>query len=106
MSVHSTLSLTADFASLLLAGLLVGAMFAVCLILNPAGMDASAYVTQQQRAIRTLNVKLPILGGLATLLAFVTATFRRGSSVELSFAVIAGTLFLAVGLITRFLNQP
>ena len=45
-----------DFADVLLSALLVGAMFGIWLIFNPAGLPAGVYITLQQQGIRTLNV--------------------------------------------------
>ena len=51
-----------DFANLLFAALLVGAMFAVWLVFNPAGLNAGTYVALHQQGVRTLHPALPILG--------------------------------------------
>ena len=100
------LSTIADFASLLLMSLVVGAMFAVWLIFNPAGLDAATYVTQQQHAIRTLNVAMPLLGLVTLLATIASAMFARGDHVRLTLIAAAAVFLLAAGLITRFLNQP
>lgn len=100
------LATTIDFATLLLAALVVGAMFGVWLTLNPAGLDPSLYVAQQQQAIRTLNVSMPALGGLTLLLMLVAAFLARHDRTRLTLFVTAAACFLAAGLITRFLNQP
>ena len=52
-----------EFANLLVAALVAGAMFGVWLSFNPAGLDATSYVALQQQAIRTLNTTMPALGG-------------------------------------------
>lgn len=62
-----------DFADGLLAALLVGAMFGMWLILNPAGLAAGVYITVQQQAIRTLNRAMPILGAATILLTILAA---------------------------------
>lgn len=95
-----------DFADLLLAALLVGAMFGLWLILNPAGLAAGVYITVQQQAIRTLNRAMPILGGATILLTILAAVLGREDSTRL--ALLLGTVvsLAASGLITRFLNQP
>ena len=50
------LSTMIDFTNVLLAALLVGAMFGVWLFLNPAGgSDAVLYVALQQQGIRGLD---------------------------------------------------
>ena len=110
-------ALTVDFLNLLLAALLVGAMFAVWLIFKPEGLDAAAYVTLQQRGIRALSkssagagrggdVKMPILGAITTMLTFAAAVLARGERVRLILLLFAAVLFVVAGFVTRFLNQP
>ncbi len=95
-----------DFANLLIAALVAGAMFGVWLSFNPAGLDAASYVALQQQAIRTLNATMPALGGVAILLTLLAATISRGDSARLALLLAAAACFVAAGLITRFLNQP
>ncbi len=97
---------TIDFANLLLAALVVGAIFGAWLSLDPAGLDASSYVAQQQHAIRAFNVTLPVLGGVMTLLTLVAAVLARDDYARLALLLTAVACFVAAGLITRFLNQP
>jgi uncharacterized membrane protein len=94
------------FADMLLAALLVGAMFGMWLILNPAGLAAGVYVTLQQQGIRTLNRAMPMLGAATILLTILAAVLGRNDSTR--FGLLVGTVvcLLASGLITRFLNQP
>lgn len=100
--LHATLT----FANLVLAALLVGAMFGLWLGLNPAGLSAAAYVTQQQQAIRGLNVTMPALGAVTILLTLAAAVLARGDGPRLALLVAAAACLLAAGLVTRFLNQP
>ncbi len=95
-----------DFADMLLAALLVGAMFGMWLVLNPAGLAASVYITLQQQGIRTLNRAMPRLGAATILLTIFAAVLGRDNSTR--FALLVGTIvcLVASGLITRFLNQP
>jgi uncharacterized membrane protein len=95
-----------DFANLLLAALVVGAMFGVWLIFNPAGLDASFYIALHQQGIRTLNKKMPALGAVAILLTIAAAALGRVNIVRFRLLTAAVVCFLASGLITRFLNQP
>ncbi|HXI67543.1 MAG TPA: DUF1772 domain-containing protein [Steroidobacteraceae bacterium] len=99
-------ALTVNFANLLLAALVVGAMFGVCLIFNPAGLDAARYVSQQQQGIRALNLKMPLLGAITTILTLAAAVLARAERTHLTLLLVAAGLFIAAGLITRFLNQP
>lgn len=95
-----------EFANLLIAALLAGAMFGVWLSFNPTGLDAGSYVTLQQQAIRTLNATMPALGGVAILLTLLAAALSRGDHARLTLLLAAAACFVAAGLITRFLNQP
>src|SRR5690349_18797371 len=95
-----------DFANLLLAALLVGAMFDAWLFLNPNGLDASTYLTLQQQAIRTLNRKMPVLGAVTIVVTIIAAVFARDAYTRLWLLVAATACFVTMGLITRFLNQP
>ncbi len=100
------IALAFDFASLALAALLVGAMFAVCLIFNPVGLDASTYVTHHQWAVRSLNSPLPLLGIGTTIAILVAAFLSRGDRSHVVLLLIAAGFFVAAGLITRLLNMP
>lgn len=100
------IDLTINFANLLLAALVVGAMFGVCLLFNPAGLDAASYVSQQQQGVRALNLKMPLLGALTTILTLAAAVLARSERTRLTVLLLAAGLFVAAGLITRFLNQP
>ena len=95
-----------NFVDMLLAALLVGVMFGVWLILNPAGLAAGVYVTLQQQAIRTLNRAMPILGAATILLTIVAAGLGRSDITRFGLLVATVVCFVAAGLITRFLNQP
>lgn len=94
------------FANLLLASLMVGAMFGVWLSFNPAGLGASAYVALQRHGIRALNVNMPILGAVTALLTIVAAVLARHDPTRLALLVGAAVGFVIAGLITRFLCQP
>jgi hypothetical protein len=100
------LPIVIDFASMLLASLLVGSVFGMWLLLNPAGVNVASYVLLQQQAIRRLNKALPALAMITTLLTIVAAVLRRGEGMRFNFLVAAVICFVAGGLITRFLNQP
>jgi len=95
-----------EFSNLLVAALLVGAMFGLWLSLNPSGLDAATYIGQQQLSIRALNVPMPLLGGLTLLLTIIAAVFARSDRPRFAILVVAAICLLAAGLITRFLNQP
>ena len=98
--------LVVDFANLLLAALVVGALFGARLFLNPVGLDASLYVAVQQQAIRTMNTVMPALGAATIVATVAAAVLGRGDRVRLWLLVATAACFLAIGLITRFRNQP
>jgi uncharacterized membrane protein len=79
------LSATIDFTNLLLAALVVGAMFGVWLFLNPAGLDA---------------------GAATILVTIVAAVIGRDDRTRLGLLIAAVACFVVAGLTTRFLNQP
>lgn len=99
-------SVMIDFANLLLAALVVGVMFGVWLVFNPAGLDASFYVALQQQGIRVLNKVMPALGAATILVTIAAAMLGRNDRTRLLLLMTALACFVVAGLITRFLNQP
>lgn len=95
-----------NFADTMLAGLMVGALFGAWLFLNPKGLSASAYVTVQQQGIKTLNAVMPLLGAATILITIGAALLGREDRTRLWLLLAAALCFVAIGLITRFLNQP
>lgn len=95
-----------DFADLLLTALVVGAMFGIWLLFNPAGLTAGVYITLQQQGIRRLNRAMPMLGAATILLTILAAVLGRSDSTRLGLLVGTVVCLVASGLITRFLNQP
>ena len=95
-----------DFADLLLAGLLTGAIFGAFLIMSPAGLDATTYVIQQQNGIRALNGIMPLLGALTIILTLAAAFAASGDPLRMNLLFAAAAALIVVGLFTRFLNQP
>jgi uncharacterized membrane protein len=99
-------ALIIDFADLLLAGLLAGAIFGVFLFMSPAGLDATTYVIQQQNSIRALNNVMPLLGGATILLTLAAAFEASGDPLRMNLLFTAAAALIVAGLVTRFLNQP
>ena len=95
-----------DFANLLLAALVVGAMFGAWLFLNPAGLDAKSYVAVQQQGIRTLNRVMPALGATTILVTITAAMLGRDDRIRLWLLVATVVCLVGIGFITRFQNQP
>lgn len=95
-----------DFANLLLAALLVGALFGVWLSFNPVGLDAGSWIAQQQHGIRAMNGRMPVLGGVTLLVTIAATALAYSDRTRFVMLVAAAISLLAAGLITRFLNQP
>jgi Domain of unknown function (DUF1772) len=95
-----------DFVNLFLSALLVGAMFCVWLVFNPAKLDASHYIILQQQGIRTLHPAMPQLGALTILMTFASAALTRENKMRMSLLIGTALLFIISGLITRFANMP
>jgi anthrone oxygenase-like protein len=95
-----------NFANLLLAALLAGAVFGAWLMMQPGGLDAATYVMQHQNGVRTLNGVMPPLGALTIFVTLLAALFARDDRTHLMLLIAAAMCFLAAGLITRFCNQP
>lgn len=94
------------FMNIFVAALVVGVMFGIWLGYNPAGLTASAYVEEQQAAIRGLNVIMPILGATGIVLTLLQAWLVRSDRPSFGLLLIGAALLIAAGLITRFGNQP
>ena len=94
------------FTNIFVAALVVGAMFGIWLGFNPAGLTASAYVEQQQSAIRALNVSMPVLGAICIALTLLHGSLVRSSRASLYLLLAGAALLVAAGLVTRFGNQP
>ena len=95
-----------NFINLLLAALVVGSMFGVWLIFNPAGLDASSYVAFQQQGIRRLNKPMPLLGAATILFTVVAAVVGVRDGRRPGLLVASIVCFIVAALTTRFLNQP
>ena len=93
-------------ANVFLAALVVGTMFGIWLGFNPSSLSASAYVEQQQEAIRSLNVAMPVLGAISIALTLAHAVWASAAKTSRRFLFAAAVCFLFSGLVTRFGNQP
>jgi uncharacterized membrane protein len=86
--------------------LLVGTMFGIWVGYNPVGLSASAFVEQQQNAIRSLNVLLPAMGASCIVFTAVLALLTKGDPRSRYLLTLSALLLIGAGLITRFGNQP
>jgi uncharacterized membrane protein len=100
------LSLTIDFTALLLSALLVGAMFCVCLLLNPADLDYPRYIVLHQQGIRKLDPALPLLGAFSIVVTLAAAFLARHNKPHMGILIAAAILFIIAGVITRTANMP
>jgi len=94
------------FVNLLVVALVAGTVFGIWLGYNPAALSSSAYIEQQQGAIRALNVLMPILGAIGILLTITSAVLARADRRTLIILIGAIACLLTAGLVTRFGNQP
>ncbi len=96
----------ARFLLLVLLALLAGTMFGIGVGFNPMELSATAYVEQQQNAIRSLNTLLPAMGAACILLASFLAVRWKGNLRGRYLLVATILLLLVAAVITRFANQP
>lgn len=94
------------FGLLVTLSLLVGTMFGIWVGYNPSPLSASAYVEQQQNAIRSLNTLLPAMGAICVLLTAALAFKSKGDPRSRYLLIAAALLMIVAGLVTRFGNQP
>jgi uncharacterized membrane protein len=94
------------FVLLVVLALLVGTMFGIWVGFNPAGLSASAYVEQQQNAIRSLNTLLPAMGAICVVLTIALSTLTKGDPRSRYMLVAAALLMILAAAVTRFSNQP
>jgi uncharacterized membrane protein len=94
------------FVLLLLLALLVGTMFGIWVGYNPSALSASAYVEQQQNAIRSLNTLLPVIGAVCIILSIWLAILAKDDARGRYLLVGAVVCLLTAALVTRFGNQP
>jgi uncharacterized membrane protein len=94
------------FVLLVLLALLVGTMFGIWVGYNPAALTATAYVEQQQNAVRALNTLLPVMGAVCIFLTVALAVTSKSDTRSRYLLVAAAILLVVAGLVTRFGNQP
>lgn len=94
------------FANIFLLALIAGSIFGIWIGYNPAPLSAVAFLEQQQQAIRSLNILMPVLGAIAILLTLTSAYLQRKSKAVAITLLVASAFLVASALITRFGNQP
>jgi anthrone oxygenase-like protein len=86
--------------------LLGGALFGITMGYNPVNLSPGAYLEQQQNAIRSLNVLMPVIGLIGIMLTVIAAVFQyKNKGVFMTLLIAAGLLVIS-GLVTKFGNQP
>jgi hypothetical protein len=95
-----------QFSSIVLTGLIAGTIFGIWMGYNPRDLSAVAYVEQQQNAIRSLNVLMPVLGLISIIVTAVYAVMCKRDKSKRNLLFMATILLITSGLITRFGNQP
>jgi hypothetical protein len=95
-----------QFLSIVLTGLIAGTIFGIWIGYNPRDLSAVAYVEQQQNAIHSLNVLMPILGLISIVLTAAYTVISKREKPKRNLLLAATILLIASGLITRFGNQP
>jgi uncharacterized membrane protein len=94
------------FLLLVLLSLLVGTMVGIWVGYNPIALSVSAYVEQQQNAIRAFNTLLPVMGGICIILTAVLA-FRAHLNPRVRYLHVAAAICMVIAaVVTRFGNQP
>lgn len=96
----------ARFLQLMLLALLAGTMFGIWVGFNPMPLSATAYVEQQQNAIRSLNTLLPAMGAARIVLTAFLVIRSKGNPRLRYMLGAAIVLLLVAAVVTRFANQP
>lgn len=96
----------ARFLQLVLLALLAGTMFGIWVGFNPMQLSATAYVEQQQNAIRSLNALLPAMGAACIVLTVFLALRSKSHPLSRYMWVATIVLLLVAAAITRYANQP
>lgn len=94
------------FSNLLLTGLIAGTLFGIWIGYDPVSLSAGTYIEQQQAAIRSLNVLMPMLGLIAIILTLLVAVMQRKVPVLPILFAVAALLLIVSGMVTRLVNQP
>lgn len=94
------------FLNILVTGLIAGTVCGIWLGYNPAGFSAQTYVEQQQNVITSLNTVMPLLGLFAIILTILSAFLRKKRDGAFFTLLVAASLLIASGLVTRLGNQP
>jgi len=94
------------FVNILIAALLAGVSFGICIGFNPLHLSQLTYLEQQQNTIRSLKVLMISLVVVATVITIISAFLQRKNKSVFISLIIAALCFIACILITKFGNLP
>lgn len=94
------------FLNIITTALVAGTIFGIWIGYNPSDLSAPTFIEQQQSAIASLNLLMPILGLLTIMLTLVSAFLHKKEKNVFIMMLIATILLVVSGLTTRFGNQP
>lgn len=94
------------FLSLVIVGLMAGAMLSIALSVHTLKYPFATYLDLHLGLIETFNTVMPILGLVAILLTSAAAVQGRAERKVFALLLAAVGFLIISGLITRFGNQP
>lgn len=94
------------FITLLLAGLLAGALSLIIVLDNAFSEPAALYIAFKQREIASLTVLLPLMGVLTTVLMLILAYLVRQRQRELWLTLAGAVCLLFIGALTALVFFP
>jgi uncharacterized membrane protein len=94
------------FIDIIIVGLIAGLLVGIWLGYNPMSFSASTYLEQQQRAIKSLNTIMPLLGLTTIILTLISAFLQKRNRPAFITFLFAAILLIASGIVTKFGNQP
>lgn len=94
------------FVNVILAALLAGTSFGICVGANPINLSPTTYIEQQQNTVHSLSTLMTLLVIGATVVTLASAFLQRTNKATFTTLLIAAGFFIACILITRFGNVP
>ena len=94
------------FTNIILAALLAGTSFGICIGFNPIGLSSGAFLEQQQNMLKSLNSTMISFVLAATIITLASAYIERKNKISFYTLLIATICFLSCILISRFGNSP
>lgn len=94
------------FLLLMSGALVIGTMFAVWVGYDPRCFTYATYVEQHHNAVRGLNVLIPALGMITTVLTLFAAWQERMQRSQWMILLVAAAFMIGAAIVTRSGNQP